>query len=121
MPMRARKRGRLVSGAPTDTPSTKISPFWKGSSPLTVFISVDLPEPEGPQTTTTSPCATWVLQSSSTCVAPYHLLTCFISIIPVPAIRIQICVHDNAGGKGAGPEIGRASCRERGCREGEIW
>ncbi|CPL10513.1 Uncharacterised protein [Bordetella pertussis] len=67
--------------APTETPSTMISPFWKASSPLTVLMSVDLPEPDGPQTTTTSPLATLVTQSLSTCVAPYHLLTFLISIM----------------------------------------
>ena len=34
--------------------------------PLTVLISVDLPEPDGPQTTTTSPFFTSVEQSVST-------------------------------------------------------
>src|SRR5690606_13742823 len=86
MPMRARNLGRLVLGAPTDTPSTRISPCWKGSSPLTVLIKVDLPDPDGPHTTTTSPLATCVLQSSSTWVDPYHLLTCLISIIQTPAV-----------------------------------
>jgi hypothetical protein len=37
-----------------------------GSRPLTVLISVDLPEPDGPQTTTTSPFFTSVEQSVST-------------------------------------------------------
>ena len=35
MPMRARSLGRLVFGSPTEMPSTVISPFWNGSSPLT--------------------------------------------------------------------------------------
>ena len=55
MPTRLRSLGRLVLGSCTEMPSTVISPFWNGSSALTVLISVDLPEPEGPQTTTTSP------------------------------------------------------------------
>jgi hypothetical protein len=46
-------------------PSTVMSPLWNGSSALTHLISVDLPEPEGPQTTTTSPLATDVVQSFS--------------------------------------------------------
>src|SRR5690242_7203366 len=62
-------------------PSTVMSPFWNGSSPLTHLIKVDLPDPEGPQTTTTSPRATCVVQSLSTCTAPYHLLTAAILII----------------------------------------
>ena len=63
MPMWARSFGRSVFGSPTETPFTRISPFWKGSSPLTVLMRVDLPDPEGPQTTTTSPFPTRVVQS----------------------------------------------------------
>ena len=81
IPMRARSFDRLVFGSPTWTPSTTTSPCWKGSSPLTVLIRVDLPEPDGPQMTTTSPLATWVVQSASTWNLPYHLLTLFSSII----------------------------------------
>jgi hypothetical protein len=44
------------------------------------LIKVLLPEPEGPQTTTTSPLAIEVLQSVSTWKLPYHLLTFLISI-----------------------------------------
>ncbi len=50
-------------------------PSWNGSSPLTHLISVDLPEPDGPHTTTTSPLATSVEQSFSTWKSRYHLLT----------------------------------------------
>jgi hypothetical protein len=45
------------------------------------LINVDLPLPEGPQTTTTSPFDTSVLQSASTWKLPYHLLTFFMEII----------------------------------------
>ena len=38
-------------------------------------MSVDLPEPDGPQTTTTSPFSILVVQSVSTWKLPYHLLT----------------------------------------------
>ena len=55
MPTRERSLGRLVFGSVIEMPSTTMSPFWNGSSALTVLISVDLPEPDGPQTTTTSP------------------------------------------------------------------
>src|SRR6266850_3106404 len=81
IPICARSRVRLVLGSPTETPLTRTSPFWNGSSPLTVLINVLLPEPEGPHTTTTSPLLTAVEQSLSTCTGPYHLLTSFISII----------------------------------------
>src|SRR3990167_9500319 len=52
-----------------------------GSSALTVLIRVDLPEPEGPQTTTTSPLFTWVLQFFSAWNGPNHLFTSRISIM----------------------------------------
>jgi hypothetical protein len=45
------------------------------------LMSVDLPEPEGPHTTTTSPCAMEVVQLRSTWKLPNHLLTFEISII----------------------------------------
>jgi len=79
--MRERSFGRSVFGSPTETPSTLISPFWNGSSALTHLISVDLPLPEGPQTTTTSAFATSVVQSVSTWKVPYHLLTFWMEII----------------------------------------
>ena len=66
MPTRLRNWGRFVPGAVMLTPSTTMSPFWIGSSALTVLIRVLLPEPEGPQTTTTSPLAIDVVQSVST-------------------------------------------------------
>ena len=81
MPTRERNFERFASFAPTEIPSSRISPFWNGSSPLTVLINVDLPDPEGPHTTTTSPLLTLVVQSISTCFSPYHLLTFFISIM----------------------------------------
>jgi hypothetical protein len=65
MPTRARSFGRLVLGSLTLMPSTMMSPLWNGSSALTHLISVDFPEPDGPQTTTTSPLATLVVQSFS--------------------------------------------------------
>ena len=62
-------------------PSTVMAPSWNGSSPLTHLISVDLPEPDGPHTTTTSPLATSVEQSLSTWKSRYHLLTLLIVIM----------------------------------------
>ena len=58
-------------------PLTTMSPFWIGSSPFTVLMRVDLPEPDGPQTTTTSPLSMLTEQSFSTCTGPYHLETFF--------------------------------------------
>ncbi len=81
MPTRERSFGRLVFGSAMEVPSTTMSPFWNGSRALTHLISVDLPEPDGPQTTTTSPLATEVLQSVRTWKSPYHLLTLSMVII----------------------------------------
>src|SRR5260370_37228136 len=81
MPMRARSLERLVLRSPTEMPSTMMAPSWNGSKPFTHLISVDLPEPEGPQTTTTSPLLTSVLHFLRTWNSPYHLETFFIAII----------------------------------------
>jgi hypothetical protein len=81
MPTRLRSLGRSVVGEVTEMPSTVISPFCTGSSAFTVLISVDLPEPDGPQTTTTSPLLMLTEQSVSTCTGPYHLETFLISIM----------------------------------------
>src|SRR3989338_4096581 len=81
MPTRERSFGRSVLGLAIEVPSTTTSPCWKGSRALTHLIRVDLPEPEGPQTTTTSPLLTWVVQSVRTWKSPYHLLTFWIEII----------------------------------------
>ena len=81
MPTRERSFGRLVFGSESEMPSTTMSPFWNGSSALTVLISVDLPEPDGPQTTTTSPFLIVVVLSVSTWKVPYHLETFLMSII----------------------------------------
>src|SRR6476620_1187887 len=81
MPTRARNLGRFVLAALTFIPSTTMFPFWNGSSAFTVLISVDLPDPDGPQTTITSPFSTLVVQSVSTWNLPYHLETSWISII----------------------------------------
>src|SRR3954466_10127946 len=81
MPTRARSLGRSVFGSPTEIPSTTMSPFWNGSSAFTHLMRVDLPEPEGPQTTITSPFLTSVLQSVSTWKLPYHLFTSLMEII----------------------------------------
>ena len=70
MPTRERSFDRLVLLSDSEMPSTTISPLWNGSSPFTVLISVDFPEPDGPHTTTTSPLSTLVVQLVSTLNAP---------------------------------------------------
>src|SRR4029450_7513508 len=100
MPICARSRVRLVFGSPTEMPLTTTSPCWKGSRPLTVLISVLLPEPDGPHTTTTSPLFTAVEQPFRTCTAPSPLLTFFISITGMrasPELRESSAGHGQPG------------------------
>src|SRR3990172_12336437 len=73
-------------------------------------MSVDFPEPEGPQTTTTSPFATSVEQVFSTWKLPYHLLTFLIEIIGAPSSNNrQALLHqlDAAGPGNADCEVNR--------------
>ena len=81
IPTLARNLAKSVRLSLTFISFTRISPCCIGSKPLTVLISVDLPDPEGPQTTTTSPFFTSVEQSVSTWNWPYHLDTSFREII----------------------------------------
>src|SRR5450830_953959 len=80
-PTRSRYFKPLALASSALRPSTLIWPCCIGSRPLTVLIRVDLPEPDGPQMTITSPLATLVVQSVSTWNWPYHLLTLLSSII----------------------------------------
>src|SRR5271163_1791635 len=109
MPTRARSFGKSVLGSLTLMPSTTMWPAWKGSSALTHLIKVDFPEPEGPQTTTTSPLATLVEQSFSAWkLGPYNLSTWLISIMKFSLAdngdaRLQ--APDAEGGKTGNREI----------------
>src|ERR1700742_1472318 len=109
MPTRARSFGKFVLGSLTLMPSTMMSPLWNGSSALTHLIRVDFPEPDGPQTTTTSPLATLVEQSFSAWkLGPYHLSTWLISIMTFSLpdngdARLQ--APDTEGGKTGNREI----------------
>src|ERR1700693_4438398 len=97
MPTRARSFGKSVRGSLTLMPSMTISPLWDGLSALTHLISVDLPEPDGPHTTTTSPLATLVVQSFSAWkLGPYHLSTWLISIINYPISGRRRCALEGA-------------------------
>src|ERR1700744_5530000 len=105
MPTRARSFGRSVLGSPTETPSTVIVPPWKGSSALTHLIRVDFPDPDGPQTTTTSPFATLVVQSFSAWkLGPQNLSVWLISIMGNPSMHIDA----------AGPQAADTKGREAG-------
>ena len=45
----------MLSGPTTFRPLTRTVPAVAGQSPVTTFIRVDLPQPEGPTTATNSP------------------------------------------------------------------
>src|SRR5919199_5175314 len=86
MPTSLRSRASALPSAGSDRPSNRISPELIGSSRLIVRHSVDLPEPDGPTTTTTSPRSTDRLTSRSTCNSPNHLLTRSSTISGSPVV-----------------------------------
>src|SRR6478735_3338045 len=61
-------------------PFTTMLPCWIGSRRLMQRISVDLPEPEGPQSTIFSPLRTMRSTLRRAWYPPYHFCTPFISI-----------------------------------------
>ena len=75
MPTFARKAAASNPAAESDKPSTIISPDWIRSKRLMQRISVLLPLPLGPQTTTTSPPPIVRLMSLRTWGDPNHLFT----------------------------------------------
>jgi hypothetical protein len=75
MPTRLRSWASCLPSAGNGCPSTVIVPASMVSSRLMVRHSVDLPDPDGPMTTTTSPRATLSSMSLRTCSAPKCLLT----------------------------------------------
>jgi hypothetical protein len=55
MPISIRTRSMSRTSCESRVPSTMISPRWCSSNRLIVRMKVDLPEPDGPKITTTSP------------------------------------------------------------------
>ena len=70
IPTSERSAARPLPEVGSTVPSIRISPSSIVSSRLMVRHRVDLPEPEGPSTTTTSPAATSRSMSLSTCRSP---------------------------------------------------
>ena len=66
MPVSRRMASMLRTSWLSSMPSTMMSPCWCSSSRLIVRIKVDLPEPDGPQITITSPRATFIVMPRST-------------------------------------------------------
>ena len=75
MPTSARSLASSFSSSGSATPSISIVPDSNVSSRLIVRQRVDLPEPEGPMTTTTSPSPIVRSMSLRTCSSPKCLLT----------------------------------------------
>src|SRR5690554_347399 len=80
MPVSRRIWSMARTSSVSSTPSTTVLPSWCSSSLLMQRMRVDLPEPDGPMTTTTSPLLTDRLMSFSTWNSPYHLFTPIISM-----------------------------------------
>ena len=70
MPMRWRSLEMFLEPGSTSSPSMRTLPPWMGSRPLMQRRKVDLPQPEGPMTTMTSPGATSTLMSLRTTLSP---------------------------------------------------
>ncbi len=75
MPTSARSRARALPSAGRGTPSMVIVPEVHGSRRLMQRIRVDLPDPDGPMTISTSPRSTVRSMSWRTCRSPKNLLT----------------------------------------------
>ncbi len=98
MPVSRRISVMLRMSLDSSVPSTTIRPASCSSSRLMHRIIVDLPEPDGPMTTTTSWLATLTLMSASAWKLPKNLSTCSSSIIawPVPVIAVASAYTDAA-------------------------
>jgi hypothetical protein len=95
----------------SSVPSTTIRPASCSSSRLMQRIIVDLPEPDGPITTTTSCLPTRTLMSRSAWKSPKNLSTCSSSIIAAPVPPSAWRRRTDASTAGGGRVRGRSSRR----------
>src|SRR3954470_23627895 len=124
MPTSRRTSSTRRRFGPSSMLSMTIWPSWNSSSAFMQRISVDLPDPDGPQITMRSPLATSRLMSRSTWKSPYHLLrpatltieSVAMSVVSVAPVSIQpafdeqrIARHPKAEG-----EVDQAGKRETG-------
>ena len=58
----------MLTGPVTGLPATRTDPALGNWSPVTSFMSVDLPQPDGPTTATNSPSATETFSPSTASV-----------------------------------------------------
>src|ERR1700737_499740 len=104
----------LTLREPTSTPSTSTRPPWIASSRVTVRIRVDLPHPDGPTSTLTSPRLTTPETPASACVDPYHLST-FSNRIMAASCRDRDARRRTSPGRHAPLYV----TRQRGQREAQ--
>src|SRR5215471_7754112 len=84
MPTSRRIASTFLRSEVSSIPATMMRPCWCSSSRLMQRIIVDLPDPDGPQTTTFSPLPTTRLMSFRTWNSPYHLFTDCSAIMVSP-------------------------------------
>ncbi len=89
IPTSARSRASSRPSTGSGRPSNVISPESIGSSRLIVRHSVDLPDPDGPMITTTSPRPTVVSTSRSTCSGPKCLFTPRMTTSGAPGVSVM--------------------------------
>src|SRR5262249_1120873 len=110
----------MLSGPVTARPLTMTAPAVAGHNPVTTFIRVDFPQPEGPTTAANSPSLTCRVAPCNASVpsapSPYRnetrsRSTKFIATLlsPVPAIRDRCCCEADD----------RVHFRPRQCGDGE--
>ena len=104
MPTLRRTFSMAFRSSESSVASTMSWPCWCSSSRLMQRIRVDFPEPEGPQITMRSPCATCRSMSRSTWKSPYHLLTRLNSMMGLDDVMAGsgCCACDAAGVTGVG-------------------
>ena len=91
MPTSARSSASALPSSGSFLPSIAMVPSSIVSRRLMARQSVDLPEPEGPITTTTSPGVISRLMSCSTCSSPNHFWTSCIETMSVgSAMRFNL-------------------------------
>ena len=89
IPISLRMAAMLRTSFVSSMPSTMISPRWCSSSRLMVRMKVDLPEPDAPKMTTTSPAVTVRSMPRSTWSWPNHLWTSRATMISSPGWSVR--------------------------------
>src|SRR5690606_13817935 len=98
MPTCSRTRLMVFGVSAKAVPAASRRPRWKGCSALMQRISVDFPEPLGPQITSRSPASIWRVTSFRAWKASYHLFRPSIWMMGVPGMggSLQYVVEELA-------------------------